>query len=146
MTRNLESLLAIQRSLRARFDDFRQAFQRANTTAMGVALRDFEDNFARWTEAGERALLPAIVRANIPGRDPRRELRLEYVQIRELNRFVMRSITEGMPFRDLAGYVENLERRLRAHESEMTKVYYPAAAAALTDEEWAALEASAPLL
>ncbi|MGZ4807971.1 MAG: hypothetical protein ACXV7D_01460 [Thermoanaerobaculia bacterium] len=146
MTRDLDSLLTIQRSLRSRFDDFRQAFQRANTTAMGVALRDFEDNFARWTEAGEQALLPALTRANIAGRDPRRELRLEYVQIRELTRFVMRGIAEGMPFRDLAGYVENLERRLRAHESEMAKVYYPAAVSALTEEEWATLEASAPLL
>src|SRR4029079_2829936 len=114
MTRSLESLLAIQRSLRSRFDDFRQAFQRANTTAMGVGLQDFEQNFVRWTEASERAWLRAIVRANVPGRDPRRELRLEYVQIRELTRFVMRGITEGMPYGDLAGYVENLERRLRA--------------------------------
>jgi len=60
--------------------------------------------------------------------------------------FVMRGITEGMPYGDLAGYVENLERRLRAHESEMAKVYYPAAAGSLNEEEWTALEASAPLL
>jgi hypothetical protein len=144
MTRTLETLLSAQRALRFRFDDFRQAFQRANTTAMEVALRDFEQNLVRWTEAEEKALVPAIVRAGIAGRDPQRELRLEYVQIRELTRFVVRQITEGMPFRELAGYVENLDRRLHAHESEMERLYYPAAAAALTDEEWALLEGDAP--
>jgi len=144
MTRTLATLLSAQRALRFRFDDFRQAFQRANTTAMEVALRDFEQNLVRWTEAEEKALVPAIVRAGIASRDPQRELRLEYVQIRELTRFVVRQITEGMPFRDLAGYVENLDRRLHAHESEMERVYYPAAAAALTDEEWALLEGNAP--
>src|SRR5882762_5429825 len=115
MTRNLETLLAIQRSLRSRFDDFHLAFQRVNTTAMEVGLHDFETHFERWTEAEEKALMPALVRANIPGRDPRRELRLEYVQIRELTRFILRQIADGIPFRDLAGYVENLDRRLRAH-------------------------------
>jgi hypothetical protein len=29
-----------------------------------------------------------VSRAEIPGRDPRRELRLEYVQIRELTNFI----------------------------------------------------------
>jgi hypothetical protein len=138
------SLLAAQRALRSRFDDFKQAFQRANTTAMGVGLRDFEASLVRWTEAEEKALVPAVVRAGIAGRDPQRELRLEYVQIRELTRFLVRQIEEGIPFGELAGYVENLDRRLHAHESEMERVYYPAAAAALHDDEWAVLERARP--
>jgi hypothetical protein len=130
--------------LRFRFDDFRQAFQRKDKTAIEVALADFEENLVRWTEAEEKALLPAVVRAGIPGRDPRRELRLEYVQIRELTRFLIRQVADGIPFREIAGYVENLERRLRAHETEMGKVYYPAAAAALSDEEWETLQSAMP--
>jgi hypothetical protein len=42
------------------------------------------------------------------------------------------------------GLVENLERRLAAHESEMERVYYPAAAPLLTAEEWRILSESAP--
>jgi hypothetical protein len=138
------SLLAAQRALRSRFDDFKQAFQRANTTAMGVGLRDFEATLVRWTEAEEKALVPAVVRAGIAGRDPQRELRLEYVQIRELTRFLVRQIEEGIPFGELAGYVENLDRRLHAHESEMERVYYPAVASVLSSEERASLAEAAP--
>jgi hypothetical protein len=143
-THNLDMLLGAQRALRSRFDDVHLAFQRANTTAMEVGLRDFEANLVLWTEAEEKALMPAVLRANIAGRDPRRELRLEYVQIRELTRFINRQIVEGLPLRDMAGYVENLERRLRAHESEMSRVYYPAAVGALSEDEWAVLEAAVP--
>ena len=137
-------LLAAQRSLRSRFDDFKLAFQRANTTAMTVAFRDFETHLVRWTEAEEKTLVPAIVRQGIAGRDPQRELRLEYVQIRELTRFLLRQMDQDMPLRDLMGYVENLDRRLRAHESEMERVYYPAASRQLTDDEWAALANARP--
>jgi hypothetical protein len=42
------------------------------------------------------------------------------------------------------GLVENLERRLSAHESEMEKVYYPSVAPLLTQEEWRMLGDSAP--
>ena len=143
MTAILDSLLGAQRALRSRFDDFKLAFQRANTTAMDIALRDFESHLVRWTEAEETLLVPAIVRAGIEGRDPKRELRLQYVQIRELTRFIVLQIAEGAPLRDLGGYVENLDRRLRAHESEMERVYYPVASQQLTAEEWGAL---APLL
>ena len=80
-------LLNAQRSLRSRFDEFRLALQRENRTAAEIALDDFERTFRQWTEAEETALMPALVRAEIPGRDVRRELRLEYVQIRELTRF-----------------------------------------------------------
>ena len=40
--------------------------------------------------------------------------------------------------------VENLERRLAAHESEMEKVYYPAVAPLLTLDEWRLLAELAP--
>lgn len=138
------NLLAAQRALRSRYDDFRIAFRRENTTAAEVALDDFEKTFRKWTEAEEEALMPALVRAQIPGRDVKRELRLEYVQIRELTRFLLQQIRENVRLTNLAGYVENLDRRLSAHEREMQQVYYPAAERALTDEEWKILEAAMP--
>lgn len=144
MSSRLEALLSAQRALRSRFDDFFRAMQRENRTALGVAIVDFEHHLRRWTEAEEKALIPALERARIPGRDVRRELRLEYVQIRELTHFIVLQLTEGIRSNDLAGYAENLNRRLRAHEQEMSRVYYPAAAAALTEEEWATLEAARP--
>ena len=140
----LTLLLEAQHALRSRFDDFKLAFQRANTTAMGVGLRDFESHLVRWTEAEERWLVPAIVRAGVEGRDPKRELRLEYVQIRELTRYLTLQLGEGAPLRDLNGYVENLDRRLRTHESEMERVYYPIAAQSMTDDEWTSLLAARP--
>lgn len=144
MTLRLDALLSAQRALRTRFDDFRQAVAHNNKAAVEVALRDFESHLRRWTEAEENALLPAIDRAQIPGRNARRELRLEYVQIRELTGFLVRQIDDGTRPSDLIGYVENLERRLRAHEKEMGSVYYPAADAQLTAEEWAVLENARP--
>lgn len=137
-------LLRAQHALRARFDDFRRAVQRENRTAAEVSLDDFEQQFRRWTETEEEALIPALVRAEIPGRDVKRELRLEYVQIRELTRYVLQQIREGIRLTQLAGYIENLERRLSAHEREMQQVYYPAAEHTLTEEERAALEAAEP--
>ncbi len=86
MTSRLETLLSAQRALRSRFDDFQRALRGDNRPAIEVALVDFERHLRRWTEAEEKALVPAVVRAEIPGRDARRELRLEYVQIRELTR------------------------------------------------------------
>ena len=65
-------LLNTQRSLRSRFDEFRLALQRENRTAAEIALDDFERTFRQWTEAEETALMPALVRAEIPGRDVRR--------------------------------------------------------------------------
>src|SRR6266851_1175199 len=129
MTSRLETLLSAQRALRSRFDDFQRALRGDNRPAIEVALVDFERHLRRWTEAEEKALVPAVVRADIPGRDARRELRLEYMQI-----------GEGILPGNLVVFVDNLDRRLRAHEKEMGQVYYPSAAQALTAEEWSILE------
>jgi hypothetical protein len=141
--RSVEWLIDGQQALRERFDDFARAVRRGDTTALDVALDDFEATFARWSEAEEAALIPALVRAGIAGRDPRRELRLEFVQIRELTRFIVKLRQDRVRPNDLIGYVENLDRRLFAHEREKKTVYYPVAAAFLTEEEWGRLEAAA---
>jgi hypothetical protein len=139
-----DELLAVQKGLRGRFDDFRRALERREDDACRLALADFHAQLTRWTAAEERVLLPALARASFPGRDPQRELRLEYVQIRELTRYLLSQIGERAPLADVLGLVENLERRLAAHESEMEKVYYPSAAPLLTPEEWRLLGDSAP--
>ncbi|SRR6266852_1680715 len=144
MITRLETLLSAQRALRVRFDDFQRALHNDNRPAIEVALADFEQHLRRWTEAEEKALVPAVVRAEIPGRDARRELRLEYVQIRELTRYLMQQIAEGIQPQTLLGFVENLDRRLHAHEKEMGQVYYPAAAPLLTADEWQILEQARP--
>jgi hypothetical protein len=146
MARSLDWLLEGQRALRDRFDDFAAALRRNDKTALDVALGDFEKNLRRWTEAEEKALIPAVSRVEIPGRDPRRELRLEYVQIRELTNFIARGRETKAQPSELVGYVENLNRRLTAHERENRSVYYPAAAGSLTEDEWAILEAARPSL
>ena len=144
MASRIDALLSAQRALRSRFDDFQRALRHENRTAMEVALADFERHLRRWTEAEEQALVPALQRARIPGRDPRRELRLEYVQIRELTRFLVQQLGEGVRSSHLTGYVDNLDRRLHAHEKEMAQVYYPAAESLLTAEEWSVLETVRP--
>jgi len=144
MTSRLETLLSAQRALRSRFDDFQRALRGDNRPAVEVALVDFERHLRRWTDAEEKALLPAVVRADIPGRDARRELRLEYVQIRELTRYLLQQIGEGILPGNLVGFADNLDRRLHAHEKEMGQVYYPAAAPVLTAEEWSILEQARP--
>ena len=144
MILRLDTLLSAQRALRSRFEDFKHAMRHENRPAIEVALVDFERHLRRWTEAEEKALVPALMRAEIPGRDARRELRLEYVQIRELTRYLVQQITEGIRTEQLLGFVDNLERRLSAHEKEMAQVYYPAAAPLLSDEEWQILEAARP--
>ena len=144
MGTRLDLLLSTQRALRSRFDDFRLAMRRENRMAMEVALVDFERHFRRWTDAEERSLVPALLRAEIAGRNPQRELRLEYVQIRELTRFLLQQLDEGVRSSHLIGYVDNLDRRLHAHEKDMGQVYYPAAEGRLTDEEWTALQSARP--
>jgi hypothetical protein len=139
-----DELLAVQKGLRGRFDDFRRALERREDDACRLALADFHAQLTRWTAVEERVLLPALARASFPGRDPQRELRLEYVQIRELTRYLLSQIGERAPLADVLGLVENLERRLAAHESEMEKVYYPSAAPLLTPDEWRLLGDSAP--
>ena len=144
MGSQLEVLLSAQRALRSRFDDFQRALRNENGPAIRVALTDFEQHLRRWTEAEEKALVPALVRANIPGRDARRELRLEYIQIRELTRYLLQEINEGIRSTQLQGFVDNLDRRLHAHEKEMGQVYYPAGASLLTDAEWDVLQLARP--
>jgi hypothetical protein len=144
MDPSLEELLAAQRALRSRFDDFRQALQRRDQAAYAFAIQDFQRRLDGWTNAEEQVLLPALARVRLPGRDSERELRLEYVQIRELTRYLLRQISEGARMGDILGITDNLERRLSAHESEMETVYYPAVAAVLTREERRILEEAAP--
>ena len=138
------ALLAVQKGLRSRFDDFRHALDRREDEAGRLALADFHKHLCSWTAAEERALLPALARISLPGRDPQRELRLQYVQIRELTRYLLSQIGERAPLADVLGLVENLERRLSAHESEMETVYYPSAAPILTSEEWRLLTEASP--
>lgn len=131
-------------ALRERWEDFQRAFARRDETAYRVALGDFRDHLRRWTAAEEAALLPALARAPFAGRDPQRELRLEFVQVRELTRFLGEQIESRSPVADVLGLTENLDRRLTAHERELLGVYYPAASAVLTDAEWELLAAAAP--
>ena len=144
MTSRLEALLSAQRALRTRFDDFQRALRSDNRPAIEIALVDFERHLRRWTEAEEKALVPALIRADIPGRDARRELHLEYMQIRELTRYLVQQISEGILPNNLVGFADNLDRRLHAHEKEMGQVYYPAAAPLLSDSEWDILEQARP--
>lgn len=144
MISRLEALLSAQRALRSRFDDFQRALRSDNRPAIEIALVDFERHLRRWTETEEKALVPALIRADIPGRDARRELHLEYMQIRELTRYLVQQISEGILPNNLVGFADNLDRRLHAHEKEMGQVYYPAAAPLLTAEEWDVLERARP--
>jgi len=134
---------AAQASLRSRFDDFRQALQRRDGPAYRLALADFQQALGRWTAEEERHLVPALERAPIAGRDSRRELTLEFVQLRELTRQLRFQIEATAPLSDVLGLVENLSRRFDAHERGVLEVYYPAAATALTAGERAALEKAA---
>jgi hypothetical protein len=140
----LEQLLAPQRLLRSRFDDFLRALGRRDRAAYELALRDFEASQRNWTQAEERLLLPVLSRVGVPGRDPQRELKLEYVQIRELTRYIVDQVSRNSPIGDVLGLVENLDRRIAAHEAEMEQVYYPAAAPALSEAERLAFSRAAP--
>jgi hypothetical protein len=144
MQPSLEGLMEAQGALRSRFDDFQRALDRRDEEAYRLGLTDFHDCLRRWTEAQERALLPAILRARIPGRDPQRELRLEWVQLRELTRYLLSQINDRAPMGDILGFTENLARRFAAHGSDLENVYYPAAASALTAGEWSILAEAAP--
>ena len=146
MTDRLAVLRAAQESLRSRFDDFRQALERRDGPAYRLALVDFQSAFAAWSGAQERALVPAIERAALAGRDSRRELMLEFVQLRELTRNVRLQIEAGAPLADVLGFVENLARRFDAHGRGLRDVYLPTAAPLLTAQEWQALEQAARTL
>jgi hypothetical protein len=120
--------------------------ERRDEEAYRLALTDFHRCLVNWTQAEEKTLLPAILRVGVAGRDPQRELRLEWVQVRELTRYLLAQVSERARIADILGLAENLERRIRAHESEMADVYYPASADVLTAQEWDALEQAAPPL
>src|SRR5438094_9037077 len=107
MTSRLEALRSAQRALRSRFDDFQRALRSDNRPAIEIALVDFERHLRRWTEAEEKALVSALIRADIPGRDARRELHLEYMQIRELTRYLVQQISEGILPNNLVGFADN---------------------------------------
>src|SRR5262249_3265439 len=132
------------RALRSRYEDFQQALDRRDIDAYRLALDDFHRHLVRWTRAEEEALLPAILRAGLPGRDPSRELKLQWVQVRELTRYLLEQVDARAPIGDVLGFAENLARRLTAHLSEMDDVYYPAAAPLLTEKEWRTLSDAAP--
>jgi hypothetical protein len=140
----LNGLLEAQGALRSRFDDFRLALDRRDAPAYRFGLGDFQQHLVRWSEAQESALLPAVVRIGVPGRDPKRELHLEWVQLRELTRFLLTLVADPAKLSDALGITDNLDRRLAAHENELRSVYYPAATTSLTESEWKILSDAAP--
>jgi len=66
------------------------------------------------------------------------------VQLRELTRYLLSQINDRAPMADILGFTENLARRFAAHESDLQNLYFPAAASALTPEEWTILTGAAP--
>jgi len=139
----LERLRGAQAGLRSRFDDFRHALERRDGPAYRLGLADFQQALETWTAAEQRALLPALDRAALPGRDARREVTLEFVQLRELTRQLRVQIEADARMADVLGLAENLARRFDAHERGMRDVYYPAAAPLLNGAERRALENAA---
>lgn len=140
----LELLLGAQRALRTRWEEFRRALERRDEEAYQVALADFHRQLRVWTAAEERVLPLALSRAPVPGRDARRELNVEWVQLRELTRYLLEQVGKRAAMADVLGLADNLGRRLAAHDSEIEKVYYPAVAPLLTSGELALLRDAAP--
>ncbi len=132
-----------QAALRARIEDFHGALGRRDAAAYRLALADFQEALARWISAQREALLPALERADIAGRDVRRELTLEWVQLSELTRHLRQQIEDRAPLSDVLGLAENLFRRFEAHERGMLEVYYRAAAPLLNPAEQQRLESTA---
>jgi len=79
-----------------------------------------------------------------PRADLAREIRLDYVQLRELTRHILEQIENRAPLSDVIGLVENLGRRLAAHGVQIEEVYAPAAAEALDRAGWTALRPAIP--
>ena len=128
MDDTLALLRRAQEGLRNRFDDFRRALERRDGPAYRLGLADFQQALEAWTAAEQNALLPALERTEIPGRDARREVTLEFVQLRELTRQLRVQIEAGARMADVLGLAENLARRFDAHDGGMRDVYFPAAA------------------
>ena len=139
-----DELAAAQASLRSRWTDFRRAFERRDGEAYRVALVDFDRNLRGWTLAEQDCLVPALARSPSSPRHAQRELRVELVQIRELTRFLLEQIGTHSPLADVLGLIENLDRRLTAHENELLNQYYPAAIGSLTEGDWKRLREAAP--
>lgn len=133
-----------QRALRNRFDDFQKAFERRDEAAARVAILDFHARLREWTAALESTLLPALAAASSPRRDLQRELSLDFVQLRELTRYLIEQIADRAALSDILGLIQNLDRRLLAHASQMETVYVGAATAVLTPEGWRSLEKARP--
>ena len=139
----MEALEFLRRTLeevKSRFDDFRRALERRDAPAYRLGLADFQRALDAWTAAQQRSLLPALDRA---ASFARREVTLEFVQLRELTRQLRAQIEGGASMADVLGLAENLSRRFGAHERGMRDVYYPAAAAVLDASERRALEEAA---
>ena len=66
------------------------------------------------------------------------------MQVRELTRFLAEQVGTHSPLADVLGLIENLDRRLRAHESELFSSYFPAALERLSEAEWTDLRENAP--
>ena len=139
----LALLRTAQSGLRSRFDDFRRALERRDGPAYRLGLADFQVALDAWTAAQQRSLLPALDRAAVAGRDGRREITLEFVQLRELTRQLRAQIESGARMADVLGLAENLSRRFAAHEAGVLDVYNPAAVPNLSDAEQRALEDAA---
>jgi hypothetical protein len=135
----VHTLLAPQRRLRASLAAFRRALEPNDRSAMELCLCEFELGQRRRIELELRVLQPVLARVPFAARDARRELELQYVQLRELTRHLAVRIASNAPLGEIMGFAENLDRRLAAHESELESVYYPAALAALSAEDRRAL-------
>jgi len=139
-----EVLAEAQRALRNRFGDFQKAFERRDEAAARVAILDFHARLREWTAALEVTLLPALVAASSPRRDLQRELSLDFVQLKELTRYLIEQISDRAALSDILGLIQNLDRRLSAHASQMETVYRSAAMSALGQDGWASLEGACP--
>ncbi len=133
-----------QRALRNRFDDFQRAFESRDEAAARVAIVDFHARLGEWTAALESTLLPALVAASTPRRDLQRELTLDFVQLRELTRYLIQQISDRAPLSDILGLIQNLDRRLSAHASQMESVYQGAAVTVLSADAWQSLVRACP--
>ena len=111
MEKSLEGLIEAQQGLRNRFADFHRALGRRDEEAYRVALTDLNACLRRWTEGQEKALLPALGRTRLPGRDAQREMRLELVQVRELTRYLLSQIEERAPISDVLGLTRSCPRK-----------------------------------
>ncbi len=137
-------LAAAQRALRNRFDDFQKAFERRDEAAARVAIVDFHARLREWAAALEATLLPALAAASSPRRDLQRELTLDFVQLRELTRYLIEQISQRAALSDILGLIQNLDRRLAAHASQMETVYTAAAVKILGPEAWGSLKRACP--